>query len=387
MCSELFRIPIDLNGVPLFGFGVLLAIWAIAGAAVAPYVHRKNHPLAEIAGYLPGWLLGGAALVLVAKLFPNGLPIRGYGVMVLLGSLSAMAMVLYRARQVGLDPEVIISMAFGVFISGIIGARLFYVIEYWDARIAKDDWQSTIVEMFKFTEGGLVFYGSVIGGAVAFVLLSRKNKLPVLAFADVVAPSLMVGLAFGRIGCLLNGCCYGGQTDHPWGVTFPRDSIPYMEQISQGSAHGLRIGQQSPESQRPAILSVEPGSAAEEAGVKAGEVIRKINGEIASDMSVIQKQLFESLAEERPLPLTLAWGETFEIPGDPADRSRPIHPTQLYSTINAALLAWLLWSFYPYRQRDGQVIGLLLAIYPVSRFLLEIIRVDESAVFGTGLSL
>ncbi len=387
MCSELFRIPIELHGMPLFGMGILLAIWVIVGIAVGIYLLRSNRPASELAGYLPGWLLGGAVFLLVPRLFPEGLPIRGYGVMVLLGSIAAMAMVLYRARQVGLNPDVIISMAFGVFISGIAGARLFFVIEYWDARFDKGNWKATLIEVFKFTEGGLVFYGSIIGGTLAFVLLARKNKLPVLAFADIVAPSLMIGLAFGRIGCLLNGCCYGGQTDHPWGVTFPRDSIPYFEQLGQGSAFGIQIGSSVTQQDQPAILSVESGSAAELAGMEPGAQLRKINDRDASDMQVVQEELFESSGREQPLRLTLASGESFELDGSLSPRSRPLHPTQLYSSINAALLAWLLWSFYPFRKRDGQVIGLLLAIYPISRFLLEIIRIDESAVFGTGLSI
>ena len=65
----------------------------------------------------------------------------------------------------------------------------------------------------------------------------------------------------------------------------------------------------------------------------------------------------------------------------------PLHPTQIYSSINAGFLAWLLWSWYPTRRRDGEVVLLLLTIYPVSRFLLEIIRTDEAAIFGTGLSI
>jgi phosphatidylglycerol:prolipoprotein diacylglycerol transferase len=68
-------------------------------------------------------------------------------------------------------------------------------------------------------------------------------------------------------------------------------------------------------------------------------------------------------------------------------RSLPVHPTQLYSAIHAGLLAWFLWSWYPFRRRDGEVFALLITIYPISRFLLEIIRIDESAVFGTGLSI
>jgi phosphatidylglycerol:prolipoprotein diacylglycerol transferase len=64
-----------------------------------------------------------------------------------------------------------------------------------------------------------------------------------------------------------------------------------------------------------------------------------------------------------------------------------VHPAQLYSTITAALIGWVLWSYYPLRRRDGEVIALMLMIYPISRFLEEIIRTDEQAVFGTGLSI
>ena len=64
-----------------------------------------------------------------------------------------------------------------------------------------------------------------------------------------------------------------------------------------------------------------------------------------------------------------------------------VHPAQLYSAIDAGLLAWLLWSFYPFRRRDGEVVALMMTIHPITRFLLEIIRIDEPAVFGTGLSI
>ena len=68
-------------------------------------------------------------------------------------------------------------------------------------------------------------------------------------------------------------------------------------------------------------------------------------------------------------------------------RSRPVHPAQLYSAIDAGLLCWLVWSFYPLRRRDGQALALLLTAHPITRFLLEIIRTDEPTVFGTGLSI
>jgi phosphatidylglycerol:prolipoprotein diacylglycerol transferase len=65
----------------------------------------------------------------------------------------------------------------------------------------------------------------------------------------------------------------------------------------------------------------------------------------------------------------------------------PVHPAQVYSAIDAGLLAWFLWAYYPFRRRDGEVIALLLTIHPISRFMLEIIRTDEPAVWGTGLSI
>ena len=89
-----------------------------------------------------------------------------------------------------------------------------------------------------------------------------------------------------------------------------------------------------------------------------------------------------------PVKLEVAGGEVFEISTiDIPTRSRPVHPTQVYSAIHAALLAWVLWSFFAFRRRDGEVIALMLTVYPISRFLLEVIRIDESAVFGTGLSI
>ncbi len=170
MCSELFRIPVEWHGVPIFGVGVLLAVWLVGGGLTVVYSGKQTGWSAETWGYLPGLLLGVVGIVLVARLFPEGLPIRGYGVMVLIGSITALWVVIHRARQVGLSSEVILSLAFGLFIGGILGARLFYVIEYWDTRFQSDDWSTTLLEIVKFTEGGLVFYGSMIGGAIAYVV-------------------------------------------------------------------------------------------------------------------------------------------------------------------------------------------------------------------------
>src|SRR4051794_5643436 len=161
MCSELFRIPYEVGGVPIFGFGVLLAIWAIASAATIIGLVRKSGSATEVVGSLPVLLLLGVAIVLLPRVFPEGLPVRGYGVMLLVGIASGVGMAMYRARQGGLDPEIILSLAIWLVVCGVVGARLFYVIEYWDESFAGRSPRDTLLEVINIPEGGLVIYGGV----------------------------------------------------------------------------------------------------------------------------------------------------------------------------------------------------------------------------------
>ena len=398
MCSQLFQIPYEIGGVPLFGFGVLLALWAVASVVVVAAAVRQQGWTAETLSLVPPLLLLGAVILFLPKYFPDGLPIRGYGVMLLAGSAAGIGLAIYRARRAGLPSETIISLAMATFICGIIGARLFYVIEYWNESFASRSVVETIGKILQFTEGGLVVYGALIGAAVAFVWFVRKHKLPLFAMADLIAPSLAIGLAFGRIGCFLNGCCYGGATDLPWAVTFPkysspyeagkaapRLSPPYADQAARGQMHGFHWEWGD---DKPVITRVLPGSPAAAAGLKAGDAVAKINGLRVTSTEQVETILLSSLATQQSLRLELASQETLTVGPPPAPaRSRPVHPAQLYSAIDAGLLAWFLWAYYPFRRRDGEVIALLLTIHPVTRFLLEIIRVDESAVFGTSLSI
>ncbi len=391
MYSELLRIPIQWSGIPIFGVGALLAIWLIGGGGWMFQSGRRTGWSAETWAFLPGLALGALAIALAPRLFPDGLPIRGYGVMVLLGALAGIGLATVRARQVGLHPELIFSLTFWMFLSGILGARLFYVIEYWESRFQFNDWLTTLLAVVKFTEGGLVVYGSLIGATIAFLVFVVRYRLPALALADVIAPSLAVGLAFGRIGCLLNGCCYGGETSRPWAVTFPRESLTYIEQVADGRLVGLRLEERSKgdlDTNGLVIAEVETDSPAAVAGLIPGMKIVVLNGRAVENLAQAQESILVAFSSQRPLQIKTAAGKSFRLPVVEAPpRSRPVHPTQIYSAVNAGLLAWMLWSFYPFRRRDGQVIALMLTLYPISRFLLEIIRIDESAVFGTGLSI
>jgi phosphatidylglycerol---prolipoprotein diacylglyceryl transferase len=401
MCSELLRIPYELGGVPIFGFGVLLLLWALASSATLAGLVRRHGWSGETWSAVPVLLLLGAAIVMLPRVFPDGLPIRGYGLMLLAGIVAGVGLAMYRARQAGLHPDIILSMAIWLVVCGVVGARLFYVIEYWNEKFAGKSPRETLLEVLNVPEGGLVIYGGFIGAAIGAVVFLRKQKLPLLAMADLVAPSLMVGLAFGRVGCLLNGCCYGGQTDWPWAVTFPqyssryeaqssqampRLSPPYADQASRGELHGFRLSSQ--EDSSVVVAGVEPGSSADAAGLESGQVIEAIDGEPIASTARAHDLIFRAFLAERALNVTTGSGHTIQIAAvEPPARSRPVHPTQLYSAIDAGLLSWLLWSYYPFRRREGETFALMLTIHPVTRFLLETIRTDEPAVFGTGMSI
>ncbi len=396
MLQTLFHIPLKIAGIPTFGFGWLLLLWALGSLALLAWLVRRHGWSAETKGHLP--LLGTIGLV-IAFVLPQlcdryGLPIRGYGTMLLLAVSSGVGLAAYRARRQGLDPELIFSLAFWLFLAGIVGARLFYVIEYW-SHYQRESWLETAKEVINFTKGGLVVFGSAIGAGLALLAFVRKYRLPGFALADLISPSLMLGLALGRVGCFFNGCCFGGACDLPWAVRFPVGSPPYLEQMEDRRLflHGLELRSYEAAS-RPVIRAVEPGSPAERAGLAADQRIVRIVDE--------RKQIDERTPTTHDAVQALAAidgaGEKFEIYTDDAsepkvvtlgapEKSLPIHPAQLYSAVDAILLCAFLLAYYPYRRRDGEVFALLVTIHPIARFLQEIVRIDEKAVFNTGLSI
>lgn len=334
------------------------------------------------------------AFVLPALCDSDGLPIRGYGVMLLLGLVSGVTLAAYRARRMGVDPEMIHVLAFWMVIAGILGARAFYVIEYWH-DYQRPSVLETIKEIVNFTKGGLVVFGSAIGAGLALMLFVRKFRLPGLALADLIAPSVMLGLACGRVGCFFNGCCFGGHCDEPWAVRFPAGSPPHMAQAKAGKLPLFGMVLAADKEGRPVIQSIEAGSQAAEAGLMAGQRVTRVrvNGTeyeaspFKLDDALVRLEMANHPGDElliytadRPLPAS--W-----TVATPPDRTHPIHPAQLYAAVDALLLCLLLLAYYPYRHRDGEVFALMVTVHPISRFLQEVIRIDEASVFGTGLSI
>ncbi len=389
MIQTLFYIPASIGGYPVFGWGLLLLVWCLLGVGLLGFLAWRQGLNADTFSYLPILAIVAAAIVwmlpVVCDKQGRGLPIRGYGVMMLLAVVAGTGLAVWRGKKRGLVPDTIFSMALWMFLPGIIGGRLFYIIEYWE-NYRQATFAGTLLAAVNIAEGGLVVYGALIGATLGLLLFVRRNRLPLLAVCDLVAPSIVLGLAIGRLGCFLSGCCYGSVCDLPWAVTFPVTSAAYETQMSRGQMYGLVIGSrlETP----PVVLAVKPDSPAAKAGLEKGDRVAEVNRVAIDSNGMLQAVFANSQAAKFPIILGMADGREVRLPSITLPvRSLAVHPTQLYSAVNAFLLCFFLLAVEPFSRREGMIFALMLTIYPIARFLLEIIRTDESAVFGTGLSI
>ena len=127
----------------------------------------------------------------------GGVKVFGYGAMLVVAFISSTWLAYWRARRERLDPEVIGDMSFWVFLFGLIGARLFYCVEYL-GRGYQDP-----LGRVQYWKGGVVYYGGIVGGVAAFFFYWRLRPFPMRPYMDVLAPSIAVGTLFGRLGCFL----------------------------------------------------------------------------------------------------------------------------------------------------------------------------------------
>jgi len=149
----------------------------------------------------------------------GSLPIRWYGVMMALAFMAGLWTATLRARRVNVAGEIVSDITLWVMLGGILGARFVYVTTYWKTEFAGGPFS----EVFMVQHGGLVYYGGLIGSTLAAVIYILWEKLPLWKILDIFAPSIALGSVFGRIGCLLNGCCYGRACDLPWAIHFPAE--------------------------------------------------------------------------------------------------------------------------------------------------------------------
>jgi len=170
-----------------------------------------------------------------------GFSIYSYGLLTAIGYLVGIWLITREAARSEVDPKIIIEMAFPILVWTVIGARLLYIITNIPFYIDQCNIENDCFGILRVWEGGLVFYGGLIGGASAAIYYIKKHKLNTFKVLDILAIGMPIGHAIGRIGCFSAGCCYGHHTDSFLGVEFPSNSIPFNDHVIKGvteaSAH------------------------------------------------------------------------------------------------------------------------------------------------------
>ncbi len=276
------------------------------------------------------------------------LTIKSYGLMMVVGFLAAVTVIRYLSRHFTRDPQLITNAALYSLIAGVVGARAFYVIHYFDRTFRDNPWS-----VFAIWNGGLELIGGVVAAIIVIVWYGRHHKLPIRHYLDVLAIGLTAALMFGRIGCFLNGCCYGQPTHLPWAVRFPYGSFSYSSQVKPD----LNRNRPKP------YFTLPP----EYFGYMTE------NGELSTE----------------PKPAKYLTPEQREMVTKGPYLALPVHPTQLYSSAGALLLGLILYGFwrrsqraeaqgrYAFLTRPGSIFSLMFILYAIMRFSIEMIRDDN----------
>lgn len=270
------------------------------------------------------------------------LTVKSYGLMMVIGFLAAVGVIRKLSRNITPEQQLITNAALYSMIAGVVGARLFYVIHYFES------FQDDLLSVFAVWKGGLELLGGVVLAITVIILYLLYHRLPIRRYLDILAIGLLLALAFGRLGCFLNGCCFGKPTNLSWGVRFPYGSLPYRSQIYPD------VKRNRPKAQLN--LPAEYFGFYDDNGVYIYD--------LKDYKWLTQKQ--KEKVDNGPY------------------RCLAVHPTQLYSSANAALCGLLLYLFWRKAQKSGGfsakpgcIFGLMFVLYGATRFFIEFLRDDN----------
>ncbi|GIW75090.1 MAG: hypothetical protein KatS3mg104_0153 [Phycisphaerae bacterium] len=273
--------------------------------------------------------------------------VHSYGLMLVLGLLSAMELAKFLARRSGLNPDHFSTAAILALVTGLIGARIAYVIQFHDdPDFNTGSLVTNVWNMINLTSGGLVYYGGFLFAFATLVGWAIWKRIPLLRGMDIVAPCLMIGLALGRVGCFLNGCCWGEhcQTDASFAVSFPYYSPAYLDDYQRGLIR--------PD---PRLFVRDP--------------VRQTERLITPDELKKHPDLVEIASRERSLPVI---------------------NTQLISTITAGWIALICYFIFTLYITPGRGFAVMMICEGITRTLIEGLRVEPIELtagrFGLTLS-
>lgn len=337
--------------------------------------------------------------------------IKSYGVMMMIAFLTGIYLAFRRAVKSKADPDIVLNIGFIALIGGVIGSRAMFVLHYWNDRFANQP--SPIAAIFDIRAGGLEFWGGPLVVIPALAIYVRYiKKASVRWYLDITMPSLAWGLAITRIGCFLNGCCWGAtcvdqhdpareRASIPWAVRFPYGSPVMVQQYKFGQ---LTLPKELIYAYGPAESLPVPREFIEAAKKDGGRTVARLKETREAASQAYNRHLKDGTneAELKPLKARLDAAQR-AIEGHritPAGvveeqcrkygmnvdqlarlaahyQSKPVHPAQLYAVINGFIICWLLTLIFYRRKRHGVVAGWFLILYSISRILLESIRQDN----------
>lgn len=332
----------------------------------------------------------------------------------------ALLICLKRARRFGCDPAVMTTISLIGVALGYLGCRGMHVLHYHGKEVA----EGTLGVREAAAMGG---GGEILGGVVLAILgvtgyLLARGK-PVIRYLDLAVAPLILAMGIGRLGCFGSGCCFGGvctaddgQKSLAWAASFPYASNAYISQWQNGAIQvpkeltwdpvqlsGLSKGEPQPEPIMPRLLETKgiDGNESLRRYVELREIHREkkaanpddpalaaIDAEMKSLRSAVpgdgpQDKLtsmmlalhLHRLTENNPegKPVTLADLRALAA----AQTSLPVHPTQIYDAINLTLMFFLLSAIHARRRGDGSALAWAMILYPIVRFLMEMIRADN----------
>ncbi|MHC4431443.1 MAG: prolipoprotein diacylglyceryl transferase [Planctomycetota bacterium] len=285
------------------------------------------------------------------------LTVKSYGLMMVIGFLAAVSLIRHLSLKITPDPQLITNAALYSLIGGVVGARLFFVIHYFDQFAERP------LEVFFIWQGGLELLGGIVLAVAVILFYLIYHKLPLRKYLDILAVGLMLALVFGRIGCFLNGCCYGKPTELPWGVHFPYGSFAYLSQ----TAPDLERERLEPQLELPEEYFGYQG---------------------ADGLWYSGLKPYDALDETQKAEVTKG-----------RYRCLSVHPTQLYSSAMAAACFVILYMFWKRVEKaedlggpkklfakQGCVFSLMFLLYGLSRFSIELLRDDNPFEFA-GLTI
>jgi prolipoprotein diacylglyceryltransferase len=316
---------------------------------------------------------------------PDGIPIYGFGAMLFVAFFLTTWLAGRRGEKEGIPAARIQDLAIWLFVGGIIGARMAHVILEREGNLLE-----RFADFFKLWDGGLVLYGSLAGGLVgffaAYYFAFRKQQISPSKMADVLAPSLAVGICLGRIGCLLNGCCFGEVAcSHCPSMEFPMSSPVRFALVQRGLQTPAGFLTSRVPGGKVVVEAVAPDSPAARSGLLAGDTIVAVNGDELKHPTDYNESLLGGWPRgKQDLTLAVTHKDSKEPVTLPAFRPETlgVHPTQLYESISMALLFLVLTFYFPFRRRAGEVMALFCICYGIHRFLNEMLRADNDRPIG-----